>query len=246
MSSVVPAAALVRPHDSKEDPPPGYRSAGSDWSSPVVRSPPESPHQGMHCGPIAGYQRAVAPGRPRVLLYTGVAAVGGAEKALGYLVAGLGDRYEVHLAGRYAPVLDRLAGHTPGSGYHTTGAGVLAHLRLLRRVRPDLVQVNLEVPWAGYPMLAAALAVPRLRVVAAQPWAARPVDTRPLLRPRALALRLAAHVAVSPDAARRVEDFYALGRGSVTVIHNGVPAVPPVASRATGDLVVGCVGRLDR
>ncbi|MFD0745348.1 glycosyltransferase family 4 protein [Phytohabitans flavus] len=68
---------------------------------------------------------------------------------------------------------------------------------------------------------------------------------------RALALRLDGNVAVSANGAKRVEDFYALGRGSVQVIHNGVPIAestvvgPAPASRPNGEIVIGCVGRLD-
>ncbi|MDQ7904125.1 glycosyltransferase family 4 protein [Phytohabitans sp. ZYX-F-186] len=208
-------------------------------------------------------------GRPRILLYTSVDAVGGAEVALGNLVGGLGGAYDVHVAGTDEPVVRWVAGHRPGVPYHVTGGGPLAHARLLRRVRPDLVQANLEVPWAAPTMLGTALALRGPRVVAVQHMAARTVDLPLLLRTRALALRLDANVAVSADGARRVENFYALGRDSVHVIHNGVP-VPgqPVASgghvpgrpiarggrvpgpgtpvgRAAGEIVVGCVGRLD-
>lgn len=187
-------------------------------------------------------------GRPRVLLYTSVSAVGGAEVALGHLVGGLGDAYDVHVAGTHEPVVRWLAGHRPGVPRHVTGGGALAHAQLLRHLRPDLVQANLEVPWASPTMLGAALARRRPRVVAVQHMAARTVDLALLLRTRALALRLDGNVAVSADGAKRIEDFYALGRGSVHVIHNGVPppAHPPTAqARTHDDVVVGCVGRLD-
>lgn len=187
--------------------------------------------------------------RARVLLYTNVEAVGGAEVALGNLVAGISDKYEVHVAGTHQPLVRWLAGRG-GVPYDVTDPGPLAHLRLLRRLRPDLVQVNLEMPWAAATMLSVALALPRLRVIAVEHMAARTVDLGLLLRTRALALRLDRHAAVSADAAKRMEDFYALGRGSMQVIHNGVPAVPTShrapRPRPDGQLVVGCVGRLDR
>ncbi|GAA4455724.1 glycosyltransferase family 4 protein [Phytohabitans houttuyneae] len=177
--------------------------------------------------------------RPRVLLYTGVDAVGGAEVALGNLVGGLGDTYEVHVAGTDETVVRWLAAHRPGLAHHVTGGGgARAHARLLRHVRPDVVQANLEVPWASPTLLATALALRRPRVVAVHHMAARTVDLPLLLRTRALALRLDANVAVSADGARRVEDFYALGRGSLHVIHNGVPlggnAARPRLSPAAG------------
>jgi glycosyltransferase involved in cell wall biosynthesis len=184
-----------------------------------------------------------------VLLYADVDAVGGAEIAMGNLLSTLDDTYEVWVAGTHAPFVRWLAGRGRGIRWAVTTPGPLAHLKLLRRLRPDLVQVNLEVPWAAPTMLAVALTLPWLRVVAVEHMAARTVHLATLLRTRALALRLDQHVAVSADAAKRVEDFYALGRGSVRVIHNGVPALPAPprpAARADGGLVIGCVGRLDR
>lgn len=202
------------------------------------------------------------PGRrARVLLYADVDAVGGAEIAMGNLLGALDDSYDVVVAGTDERFVRWLAGRGRDVGWAVTGPGPLAHLRLLRRLRPDLVQVNLEVPWAASTMLGVALALPRLRVIAVEHMAARTVELGTLLRTRALALRLDRHVAVSADAAKRVEDFYALGRGSVRVIHNGVPAAcpaerPPARNRPPADpsgpghdghgLVIGCVGRLDR
>jgi glycosyltransferase involved in cell wall biosynthesis len=199
------------------------------------------------------------PTAPRILLYTNVDALGGAEIALGNLIGAASDKYDVHVACPYPPVLSWLTGRRAGVTGHPVGPGWPAHRRLLRRLRPDLVQVNLEVPWAAPTMLAVALAQPGLRVVAVEHMAARTTRLGLLLRTRALALRLDRHVAVSEDAARRVENFYALGRDSVQVIHNGVrpPALPPTVAPAfpppfppapdvrPGRFVVGCVGRLD-
>jgi glycosyltransferase involved in cell wall biosynthesis len=195
--------------------------------------------------PKLGYRRAVA----RILLYSAVVATGGAEAALGNLVASVGGGYEVHVGGVSRAVVDTIAGVLPVVRRHVAGGGPGACARLLRRVRPDLLQVNLEVPWGGAAMLAAGLARPGLRVVAVQHMAVRTTRLATWLRTRALALRLDGHVAVSADAARRVEDFYTLGRGSVQVIHNGVPASVPVLvprGRVGERLVVGSVGRLDR
>jgi glycosyltransferase involved in cell wall biosynthesis len=189
--------------------------------------------------------------RPRILLYSAVAATGGAETALGTLAGAVDDdRYELHVAGVSRRVVAAIAGTVPGMATHVAGPGGWDCARLLHRIRPDLLQVNLEVPWGAAGMLAAGLARPGMRVVAVQHMAIRTTRLRTWLRARALALRLDAHVAVSADAARRVEDFYALGRGSVQVIHNGVtPPVcgsPPPAGTGRGALLIGSVGRLDR
>jgi glycosyltransferase involved in cell wall biosynthesis len=187
--------------------------------------------------------------RPRILLYSAVVAGGGAEVALGNLVDGLDDRYEIHVAGVARPVVEIIAGTRSGAVRHLAATGPAGCAALLRRVRPDLLQVNLEVPWGGATMLGTGLAWPGLRVLAVQHMAIRTTRLDRWLRTRSLALRLDGHVAVSADAARRVEDFYALGRGCVQVIRNGVPAPAPVALARPGrqpGLSIGSVGRLDR
>jgi glycosyltransferase involved in cell wall biosynthesis len=110
------------------------------------------------------------------------------------------------------------------------------------------VHANLAVPWAAPTDLAAALALPRTRVVAVQQLPLRTVALPLWLRTRALLRRLDAHVAVGEASARRMEDFYALGRGSVVSVPNCVPEVPPAPRppRAPdAPLVVGSLGRLD-
>ena len=111
------------------------------------------------------------------------------------------------------------------------------HPALLARLRPDVVHANLAVPWVGPTDLAAALALPRTRVVAVQQLPLRTVD----------AAGLAAHAraAAPPRRAsrrgqgerRRMEDFYALGRGSVVSVPNCVPDVAAAApaARAPGE-----------
>lgn len=75
----------------------------------------------------------------------------------------------------------------------------------------------------------------------------RTVEATRLWLTRALTLRADAIVAVGRASARRLEDFYALGRNSVYSIPNGVPDVslPPRRRDKDGLLVVGAVGRLD-
>jgi glycosyltransferase involved in cell wall biosynthesis len=122
------------------------------------------------------------------------------------------------------------------------------HPTLLARLRPDVVHVNLAVPWAAATTLAAALALPRTRVVAVQQLPLRTVALPVWLRTRTLLQRLDAHVAVGEASCRRMEDLYALGRGSAVSVPNCVPdvALPPREPRPAGTpLVVGSLGRLD-
>jgi glycosyltransferase involved in cell wall biosynthesis len=109
------------------------------------------------------------------------------------------------------------------------------------------------VPWAGAVGLAAALALPRTRVLAVQQLPLRTVELDVWLRTRALLRRLDAHVGVGRASCRRVEDFYALSRGSMRSIPNFVPDVPARSAagcngrRSGGDVfVIGSLGRLDR
>jgi glycosyltransferase involved in cell wall biosynthesis len=143
-------------------------------------------------------------------------------------------------------VVARVAEGRPGA--RALVAPARRHPLLLARLRPDVVHANLAVPWASGTALAAALALPGTRVVAVQQLPLRTVELPVWLRTRALLHRLDAHVAVGAASARRTEDFYALGRGSVVSVPNCVPDVPlPPRPQRPGDapLVVGSVGRLD-
>ena len=122
------------------------------------------------------------------------------------------------------------------------------HPAVLARLRPDVVHANLAVPWSGRstsrrPWRSHAPASSRSSSSRCAAWTCRVwLCTRALLR------RLDAHVAVGEASARRMEDFYALGRGSVVSVPNCVPdvALPPRTARPAGaPLVVGSLGRLD-
>jgi glycosyltransferase involved in cell wall biosynthesis len=198
----------------------------------------------------------------RLLAYTDATGIGGAEISLANLLHELADDRGLHITvlGRTTSVVRRVA----PAGVASVVAPLHRHPAVLARLRPDLVHVNLPTPWAASPVLAAALALPRARVLAVQQLPLRTVELPLWLRTRALLRRLDAHVAVGTASCRRTEDFYALGRGSVRSIPNCVPDVPadlrrcaPVpngaevagADPAGADLnpvVIGSLGRLDR
>lgn len=77
--------------------------------------------------------------------------------------------------------------------------------------------------------LSAGLVARDLRVVTVDQLPLRTTDIGQLARTRELTRRADANVAVGTGSCRRIEDFYALGRGSVLSIANGVPdiGVPP-------------------
>jgi glycosyltransferase involved in cell wall biosynthesis len=179
-----------------------------------------------------------------VIVCTDSRGVGGAEISLAHLVAAVRDDVRVTVLGVDEAVVARVAAGRPG--VHAVVAPPSRHPATLARLRPDVVHVNLAVPWAAPLALAGGLALPRSRVVAVQQLPLRTVALPVWLRTRALLHRLDAHVAVGEASCRRIEDFYALGRGSVVSVPNCVPDVAlPTAPRPPGPLVVGSLGRLD-
>ncbi|MDQ1631069.1 MAG: hypothetical protein QOJ32_2347 [Frankiaceae bacterium] len=195
--------------------------------------------------PVAGQARLV-----RLLAYTDATGIGGAEISLANLLQELAcdPGLEITVLGCAESVVRRV---TP-AGVASLVVPLYRHAAVLARLRPDLVHANLPTPWAASPALAAALALPRTRVLAVQQLPLRSVDLALWLRTRALLRRVDAHVAVGVTSCRRTEDFYALGRGSVRSIPNCVPDVP-VDRRRCGPgqdpgapVTIGSLGRLDR
>lgn len=198
--------------------------------------------------------KAAKPGtdRPlRVVAYTDAAGIGGAEISLGHLVATGSQEIELIVLGVSEVVVKAIAQRRAQLSTQVLPAkgarSLLAHLAALHQLHPDVVHCNLCTPWACATGLAAALTLPNARVVRVDQLPLRTTDAVTLWRTRALSLRVDAHVAVGQESARRMEDFYALGRGSVLSIPNCVPdagAQPPPV-RLDKQLVVGSIGRLD-
>jgi glycosyltransferase involved in cell wall biosynthesis len=186
-----------------------------------------------------------------VLAYTAAPGVGGAEISLGHLLAHAAPSIDITLAGTSQTVVTALSGCRPRMRALILPAGgaraFAAHVAAFRRLRPQIIHVNRHVPWAAATGIAAALATPATRLVTVDQLPLRTVDLVELWRTRALTLRADAPVAVGEACARRLEDFYALGRGSVRAVPNGVPDLDLRRRhrRADGPLVVGAVGRLD-
>lgn len=171
---------------------------------------------------------------------------GGAEHSLGHLVAHLPAELRVTVVGPDADIVAWLAARRPGASYEVVD-GVAGTSRVLHRLGPDVVHLNRCTPWACAAATAAALTLPRARVTTVDQLPLRTVDLGVLLRTRELTRRVDAAVAVGEASARRVEDFYALGRGSVGSIPNFVPdpGPPPPPGPRSGPLRLVCVGRLD-
>src|ERR671933_43899 len=187
----------------------------------------------------------------RAVVYTDAAGRGGAEISLGHLLTYLPRDVEVTVAGTSPALVHWLADRRPGANARllwTDGIRAFAnHLAAFRELRPHVVHVNRYVPWCATTGILAALSTPGTRVVIVDQLPLRTVEAVKLWRTRALTLRVDAIVAAGEASARRLEDFYALGRHSVRSIPNGVPDMPLTPRQHDGDglLVIGAVGRRD-
>jgi glycosyltransferase involved in cell wall biosynthesis len=169
---------------------------------------------------------------------------------LANLIATVSPAIEITVAGVCPTIVNAIAQRRSHSSHIIISDGVgsvLNHRMAFGRVHPDLIHLNLCTPWAGASALTAALSLPSTRVVRVDQLPLRTTDAIALWRTRMLCLRVDAHVAVGEASARRMEDFYALGRDTIISIPNGVPdrgALPPPV-RPAGEMIVGSIGRLD-
>jgi glycosyltransferase involved in cell wall biosynthesis len=190
-----------------------------------------------------------------LVVYTDAPLVGGAELSMGRLLSELSPDIVATVMGTNAEVVQWMARQRPETATAAVPAprrrwdpvALLAHVRELRRLRPDVIQVNLITPWScRYALLAGMLL--RHRGLIAIEQLPHPSGSAVHRRFKSLSSRwLAAHVAVGESSAREVERFAGLSPGSVRTIHHGVPDLPrhPVARPSPG-FVLGSVGRLDR
>lgn len=192
--------------------------------------------------------------RVRVVAYTDATELGGAEVSLGHLLANLPERFDVTVVGVSYAVVRSVAGRRPAAATIAVPAvrrktdvrAFLAHARAFRSVRPQIFHASLNAPAAcRYGILAAALTGSSRIVLVEQLPMPLTVFSQRLFK-RALASRVAAHVAVGEEAARQVERFCGLPAGTVRSIYNGVEDVPPeLVARSWARPVIGSVGRLD-
>jgi glycosyltransferase involved in cell wall biosynthesis len=187
----------------------------------------------------------------RLTVYSEATSVGGAELVLGDLIAELDSGIEVSVLAVDQGVAQATASRRPGTpatllrapGSKADVRAMAAHVRALRRQRPEILQVNLQTPWVGQHGILAGL-LGRCPTVAVEHL---PFPSRSRLQRstrRALCSRLAAHVAVGERAARRTEEVIGLRPGSVETIYNGVPDLhlKPLPRAGSGP-TIGAMGR---
>jgi glycosyltransferase involved in cell wall biosynthesis len=195
------------------------------------------------------------PREIRLVAYTSAKNVGGAERCLTTILAGLPPSFQVTVVATDAAVAEAVAGEGGAAEIAQVQSprrfwdqrAVAAHRQILRRLDPHLCVINLHTPYSGLHATLAAVLVPRLRVVAIEhlPLASRSRAAHRLKR--VTSRRLAAHVAVSAHTAEAIATEAGLARERMLVVRNGV-SEPPAGRTELGlrRPIVGGLGRLDR
>lgn len=192
--------------------------------------------------------------RVTVAFYTDAHELGGAELSLGNLLAALSPRVEAAVVGTTSTVVDRLAkarlGVQPIVLAPIRGpldvTAIRGHVRAFRRLRPDIIHVSLNHPWACDWAQLAAIATPGAKVVAVDQLPHPPLGRWDTIFKRIVERGLAAHVVVGRRSADELAGLARLSRDSLTTIYNGVQDVElePVP-RPSDDFVIGSLGRLN-
>ena len=207
----------------------------------------------MTADPARSLERGGTSDRISVAFYTDAGELGGAELSLGNLLAALSPRVEAAIVGTSEDVVGRLAQYRPLARTIVVSpidgpldaSSIRDHVRAFRRLRPDIVHVNLNHPWAcGWAQLAA-IATPGARVIAVEHLPRPPLHRWDPLLKRLVEKGLDAHVVVGRRSADELGDLAHIPRGRLTTIHNGVRAVElEPTPRVSAGFVIGSLGRL--
>jgi glycosyltransferase involved in cell wall biosynthesis len=199
------------------------------------------------------HERDLAGGL-HLVVYTDAHAVGGAETATAYLVGALDRAIRVTVVGTDLGVVSRVAGSRPDTdaivlrpirGWWDISR-IVTHRRMFARLQPDVFQASL--PWWRACLWAVWIAstIPETCVIAVQHLLMLPESRRAIAALRFQARRVDAYVAVGERIARAFEERLHLTRGSVRVIHNGVPEMSYASDDAEPRVpTVGTIARLD-
>lgn len=189
-----------------------------------------------------------------VAVYTDAAGVGGAEISLAHLIANLPPTVELSVLAWSPEVLARLMLARPDAEFvrlpplpspgHPRG---VRHAGALLRCRPDILHLNLSVPWAGWWASLAGVVSPGTAVTVVEQLPIRTHSRSQRLLKRLLVRRVDAYLGVGEASAREVEELVGLRRGSVGWIHNGVPdgGPPPDRPLARDSVELVSAGRHD-
>lgn len=187
-------------------------------------------------------------------VYTDAAERGGAEAAMGAFIERYSADIDVTVLGPDEEVVRWLASRRPGSRYAVLPAirdrrdlrAMWQTRRAFRRLGADLIHFNLSSMSSCQWAILAAMTIPRQRFVVMEH---SPVGTWSSLSKKlkkVTSARADAHVTVGHRAGELIEDLGDLPRGSLRVIHSGVPVRqldPP--ERSTDDFTIGMLSRHD-
>jgi glycosyltransferase involved in cell wall biosynthesis len=189
----------------------------------------------------------------KLVAYTDSTEFAGAETSLATLLGGLRPGIEVTVLGSDRQVVERLASARPGTRAELVPGvrdkrdlgAIRAHLRTVRRLRPDIFHANLRIPWSCQYGIAAALLARGVKVVAVEQLFTPPASRSQRRFKKLASLRLDAHVAVGERLARKIEAEVGLPDGFIRTIHNSVADGPedPLPRPVDGP-TVGTLARL--
>ena len=191
----------------------------------------------------------------KLVAYTDNVELGGADLSMAHVLERLDDSVDVTVLGVSPTIVERIASvrptastrvvRRPRSGHDARS--LLAHIRAVRQLRPDVFHANLSSPWSCPYGLAAAALSRSTRVVAVYQLALPALGKRQRLMKRVVGRGVDLHVGVGDRTSRDVERLVGLRSGSVRTIHNGVPDVvlEPAPHPHSGPLI-GSIGRLEK
>jgi len=243
---------------------------GKGVAAPTATLPPQraegrrvSIDQSKDRSAVDGDVTTSAPSLPlrpsplHLVVYSDANALAGAERCLANLLGTLGSHVRVTVMGTNLGLIRQLAAHRAGTDIkHVPPVSnkfdvraIVAHVRAMRDLRPDVVHANLRHPWSCQYGLVAGLLTPGAQVVAVEQLPLPAANRIQRRMKQLVSSRLDAHVAVGHRAARIIEELASLPAGSVRTIYNGVPDVTIAQSRpphdaASGPVAVVTVGRL--
>jgi glycosyltransferase involved in cell wall biosynthesis len=124
--------------------------------------------------------------------------------------------------------------------------GILKHLKMIRKLKPDILQIDTASPWWSKYTVLAGLLAPRTRVIVVDYTEGLALYKRDRWAKRFLTAGTDANVAVSNELARFIEDAAGLKPYSIRMIYQGISDPgPPAAGRQRHDPpVIGTIARL--
>ena len=192
----------------------------------------------------------------KLVVYHAGAGLGGLEVSVATVLRHLDPRIDVLLIGLDSSVTSWFAAQVPNLTVRLAAdvrnkwdvPGMLNHLRMIRDLRPDILQVELPTPWSGKYAVLAGVLTPGVRVIVEDCTGIPPHNNAARIAKRILAAGTDASVAISNQLARFIEDEAGLKPHTFRVIRRGItdPGPPPTDRPRHDPPVIGTIARLTR